>query len=295
MDRKILVLGGASYDDIIHVDEFFDAKQATIFSKSSYSMAGSTGVGKALAFKKLGFDVTLQAMIGKDIYGELIKEELETSGVRFYPYLTDTTERHTNIMDDHGRRITIYKALSNDVYIDVERYEEIIKEADIVVLNIKNYCRKFIPLIKKHQKPIYVDLHDYDLGNPYHQDFIDAADYVFFSSDRMPDYLTFMRHMIFSGKQWVVATHAEKGASMMDQTGQLVEIEADRIELVDTNGAGDNFFAGFVTGLIHGLDPRQSLLMGKLAANACIQSNKITGKDLSYSSLMKKISETEKN
>ena len=70
---KILVLGGASYDEIIHVNEFFEAKAETIFANNSYSTVGSTGVGKALALKKLGFDVAFQAIIGKDIYGKMMR------------------------------------------------------------------------------------------------------------------------------------------------------------------------------------------------------------------------------
>lgn len=292
---RILVLGGASYDDIIQVDEFFKPRSATIFSKSAYSMAGSTGVGKAMALQKLGFEVSFQAVIGSDIYGSFIVEELQSANVRFHPFFVNQTERHTNIMDRHGKRISIFQVIADGNEVDVKEYESLIKEADLICLNIMDYCRRFIPLIKKHRKPIYCDLHDYNLGNPYHQDFIEAADYLFLSSDRMEHYREFMRSMIGIGKKWVVVTHAERGAAAMNRDGEYVEIEADKVPLADTNGAGDNFFSGFLYGFLHGYSLRQCLLLGKFSANLCIQSKKIIDEKLSSETIIKKLSETDKN
>ncbi len=292
---KVLVLGGASYDDIIHVDEFFEPVAKTIFTSSSYSMAGSTGVGKALAMKKLGFDVDFHAVIGKDIYGEMITRELIEQGVRFFPHYTEETERHTNIMNKHGERISIFKSFAGNPVIDVSIYEDLIEKADIVVLNIIDYCRKFIPLLRKHKKPIYCDLHDYDIGNPHHQDFIDCADYLLLSSEKMPDYENFMSQMIDQGKRWIVVTHGSLGSSAMDKTHKLFELSGSKIEIIDTNGAGDNFFAGFVYGMEKGNRILEALELGRISADACIQSEKITSDELNPDFLQKKMSESIKN
>ena len=277
---KILVLGGASYDDIVHVDEFFDTKSSTVFTQKSYSTPGSTGVGKALALKKLGFDVSFQALIGDDYYGKIISNELKKAGVKFYPHFSDKTEKHINIMNKLGERITLFTQMPSELDIDVYKYERLIKDADIVVLNITNYCRYFIPLLKKYDKPVFCDLHDYDGFNPHHQDFIINSDHIFFSSEKMENYELFMNKMLNKGKKLIIATRAKDGAVALDKSGK-VEIPANEIEIVDTNGAGDNFFAGFLYGYTHKHNLKDSLLMGRIAAESCIQSEKIVSDKLS--------------
>ncbi|XFA98958.1 carbohydrate kinase family protein [Candidatus Izemoplasma sp. B36] len=277
---KILVLGGASYDDIVHVDEFFEATSSTVFTNKSYATPGSTGIGKSIALKKLGFDVTFQALIGDDYYGKMITNTMKKEGVKFHPHITDKTEKHINIMNKHGERITMFTQMPNELDIDVYKYEKLIKEADIVALNIKNYCRYYIPLLKKYNKPVFCDLHDYDGFNPHHQDFIINSDHIFFSTEKMKNYELFMNNMINKGKKLVIATKANDGAVALDKNG-LVEIPSNKIKIIDTNGAGDNFFAGFLYGYTHKHNLKDSLLMGRIAAESCIQSEKIVSDELS--------------
>ncbi|XMB72180.1 PfkB family carbohydrate kinase [Mycoplasmatota bacterium WC30] len=284
---KILVLGGASYDEIIHVNEFFEATSTTTIANESYSTPGSTGVGKALALKKLGFDVAFQAIIGRDIYGKFISDTIKNAGIEFYPHYVDKTERHTNTMDKHGHRISIFNTIADesDIYVDV--YEKLIKDSDIVCLNIINYCRYFIPLIKKHNKPIFCDIHDYDGKNPHHKDFIESSDYIFMSSDNLFEYRTYMEKLITKGKQWVVVTHAEKGATYLSKNSGFIDIPGNEIDILDTNGAGDNFFAGFLYGYLNNLSPLKSLKLGRLSAETCIKSKNIVSSKLNLKYLLK--------
>ncbi len=291
---KILVLGGASYDDIIQVDQFFNPISQNVFARKAYSVVGSTGAGKALALAKLGYDVTFVAVIGNDEYGKKIEQKMKDSKVRFYPNYFGNTERHCNIMNPSGDRISIFLTKEDGSEINVKQFASIVQDADLVVLNIKDYCQKFIPMIQQYQKPIYCDIHDYDLGNPYHQVFLNAADYLFLSSDRLPQYKEFMNDMIKEGKNWVVCTHAKNGSSAINQTDSIVSISADPIDILDTNGAGDNFFAGFLFGYLEGFSLEQSLLCGKFSANSCITSKEIVGENLNREYLLKKLSECDK-
>ena len=103
------------------------------------------------------------------------------------------------------------------------------------------------------------------------------------SSDKMPDYKTFMKSL---NREWVVCTHAEKGATaLINDT--FVDIEALPCNVVDTNGAGDNFFSGFLYGILKNYSIRQSLEIGSLIAKDCIQTKEIVAKDLSVSEIQK--------
>ena len=66
-------------------------------------------------------------------------------------------------------------------------------------------------------------------------------------------------------------TRSEKGCVVASK-GRLIAVPAAPIErLVDTTGAGDLFAAGFVTGLVRGLDHEACARLGALAAAEIIQ------------------------
>jgi sugar/nucleoside kinase (ribokinase family) len=243
--KKILVLGGASYDAIVHLDSFPIPTPQTIHQCQFHEAVGSTGVGKAANLCKLGFDVDLQILTGNDHQGVIIREYVSKLPLNL---LNDTdpngTERHVNLMNALGQRISIFlTSTSSNPPIQYEKYLPNIQAADLVVLNIVDYCRKFIPLLQEHKKEIWTDLHDYDGLNLYHQDFIEAANYIFMSSDNLPDYQDCMLKLIESGKKLLVCTHGSQGASLLTPDKHWIHTPVmDGFERVDTNGAGDAFF-----------------------------------------------------
>lgn len=275
---KALVLGGVSVNTIIYLDKFPKPEPQTAFSKGYHETIGSTGAGKALNLKKLGMDVVLHALIGDDYYGQTIRTYLENAGV---PFIYDIdplgTQRHVNLMDDSGGRISIFFAYGTyEPGIDLSRIEKLIPDSDYVVLNVINYCRTLIPLIKKYRKPIWCDIHDYDGKNGYHHDFIAAADYLFLSSDALPDYRTFMEAQIERGKKLVVCTHGTSGATALTAHRQWIETPIiPTYKRKDANGAGDSFFAGYLYGVSKGFPTDKCLRVSTIVAGLCVTSNEL--------------------
>ena len=110
-----------------------------------------------------------------------------------------------NLMDPVGERISIVLVPGTDeIPVDLARLEAYIERSDCTVLNIQNYCRRLIPLARRHGKPIWCDVHDYNGHDPYYQDFVDATDYLFMSSERMPTYRAFMQDRVSSGAELVI-------------------------------------------------------------------------------------------
>jgi sugar/nucleoside kinase (ribokinase family) len=268
---------------MINLERFPEPRAQTLFSRAYHETVGETGAGKALNLAKLGMPTTLHAMIGADDFGHRIREFLAREGVIFLHDIDPKgTERHVNLMSDDGGRISIYMAYATfEPEVSLARLEPIIAAADHVVISIINYCHRLIPVARRLGKPIWCDIHDWDGRNDYHRDFVAAADYVFMSSDAMPDYRAFMQRQIADGKQLVVCTHGRRGSTALTAAGGWAEMPViDSYQRVDSNGAGDAFFAGFLYGHARGYTVERCLRIATIVSGLCITSRELAFMEL---------------
>jgi sugar/nucleoside kinase (ribokinase family) len=282
--KKILLFGGVSYNMMIDMDEFPDSKPQTLYAKKFHETIGSTGAGKSVALKKLGLDIKFHGIIGEDKYGELIKEHFRNENIPFfYDIDPNGTERHVNLMkSETGERISIFlhyppKCIS----LNEQKIEELIKESDIILLNIAPYCKRYIPLIQKYRKEIWCDLHSYDGENDYYDEFIDFADVIMCSSERYPEYMQFMKRSREMNKKMVICTHGVKGSTVLLPNKEIIELSSLNYKVVDSNGAGDNFLAGLLYGYVNGLTIEKSLKIATIVAGLSLTSKELVASDLS--------------
>lgn len=103
----VFVAGGCSYNSMGYLDEF-PQETETHRARNFQETVGSTGAGKTLNLGRLGMNVTFHAMIGADRYGEVIEETFASEPVTFISDVDPNgTERHINLMNAHGERISI--------------------------------------------------------------------------------------------------------------------------------------------------------------------------------------------
>lgn len=247
---RAVILGGVAWNTMVDIDRFPDPVPQTVFAAGSHEAAGGSGAGKAMNLASLGADVTLWALIGDDEPGERARVELAHRGVEFIGEIDPLgTARHVNLMDSAGDRISIFaNAGSLDADVDVSPMLQRIDQADLVSLTIHNHCRPFIPMAKAAGKDLWVDVHDYDGDDPHHVEFYEAADYLFMSTAATDDCRGFLEERIASGTKAAVCTHGAGGASGITAADGWIDVPAVPVDrIVDTNGAGDAFFAGFAT------------------------------------------------
>ncbi len=269
-----LVLGGVAWNTMVYVDALPGPHPQTVFPQRSHRTVGSSGAGKALNLAGLGADVTLWGLIGDDPEGEAIRAVFDQAGVEFIGHDDPLgTERHTNLMDSSGERISIFvNAGSLDAAIDATFAEPLLAVSDLVAITIKDHCRAFLEPARRSRTPVWIDIHDYDGRNPYHRDFIEAADHLMVSSVLLPGWRSFAEQRIEAGAETVIVTHGADGASGIDQSGTWVDVEAQPAEVVDSNGAGDAFFAGFAVARHAGADMGAAMEAGSAQAAAAVAS-----------------------
>lgn len=292
MNHHIAVIGGTTFDHIVYLPELPQPIPHTIHKAPFNEGVGSTGSGKALALTKLGLPNTLYSVIGNDHFGEQIKSFLKAQGVDTI-FDTDPagTERHINIMDAEGRRISMFITQSSEIIEHNEQaVHQLLDRSSVIVLNIISYCRHLIPFIKKQNKPVWTDLHDYDGKNNYHEDFINAAQYIHLSSDNLPDYKSTMQQLMSRGKELVICTHGKQGASLLTKNGEWLEQPAiQNVPITDSNGAGDSFFSGFLYAYLQNYSLQKCLQYGAVCGALAVTSPYLTAEHLSADYIEKEI------
>lgn len=281
---SVLVTGSASYDTLIHVEAFPPARPGTVFSRSCRQVVGGTGAGKALAASRLFDRTVFHTFVGDDEDGRRIRERLGREPMELRAETDPAgTERHVNVMDHAGGRQSFYTHYATfEPRFDPAGLDAEVAVCDAVVLNIMNYCRRVIPLARHHRKELWIDIHDWDGTNPYHQEFIDAADWLFLSSEALEDWRGFMERQIEAGKKAVVCTHGRHGSTHLGAGGQFVDLPALEVyPRVDTNGAGDSFLVGFLYGHRNGHGLEECQRYATVCAGLTVSSPELVHPDLS--------------
>lgn len=284
MTQPVLILGGASLDTVIHLAELPAPRPQTLWPRESYRAVGSTGAGKSLNLAALGQPVMFHTLLGQDPEAVQIRDTLRHRQIQLLVEETRApTEQHVNLMSADGKRISLFiQPPPEPAVINWAPAQEALARCSLAVINILGYVRSALPWLVEAGVPIWTDLHDYDGRNPYHEPFIEAASAVFLSSDNLPDYQNTMKRLIERGKAFVVCTHGSKGATLLTAGGQWLEQPVVPVaEVIDTNGAGDAFFSGFLFRYLQGADWAECLRAGAVCGALCVTSRALASAALS--------------
>ncbi|WP_436498282.1 carbohydrate kinase family protein [Actinokineospora sp. HUAS TT18] len=275
---KVFVAGPVSWNRLVVLDRLPEARPHTVFADRHWMAVGGTSAGKALNLASLGAQVTLRTVVGDDDLGRAVLDVLERAGVEVIAEVADgATEQHLNLMDPHGGRVSIYLELPElrDARHD-ERAFAAMAAADAAVIDLAEHARPLLAAARAAGVPVWCDLHSYDGVADFHRDFVAAADHVFLNDDAFRDgpgrdddgLLALLKSL---GKPAVATLGADGALGVAD--GAVHRVPAVPIEeIVDTNGAGDAFFSGFLVAHLAGSDMVAAMAAGAEQATRCLAS-----------------------
>lgn len=270
MTTRVLVVGPASCNEVIHLASLPAAVSGTHFAERAWPALGGTSAGKALNLASLGAEVTLLTVLGTDDVARRVRVSLEAGGVRVVSRESSSgqCERHVNLMTDAGERVSIYTHLPEPT-ADWTRADadEHLAEADVVVVDLAAHARPWVVWAQEAGVPVWTDLHDYDGRSAFHAAFA-HADHVQLSSIALPEWRAVAARIAAEQDGTVAVTHGADGSAAVGPDGRWAEVPGEEIDVVDTNGAGDAFFAGFLMSRLAGADLDASLRAG--AAQAAV-------------------------
>ncbi|MGW8358823.1 adenosine kinase [Streptomyces wedmorensis] len=273
-EYDVLVLGGAGVDTIVYVPELpLPYADSYAIRPGIETRAGQTGDFVALGLSSLGLRTHHIDTIGDDVPGDLVRAFHRDHGIGFTA-VPGGTKRAVNLVGPDGRRLSLYDDSRSQ---ESDRLPEALlgplaSASRHAHVSITHPCAFALPLLREAGLTLSTDLHDWDGENPYHEPFAYGADIVFVSSTALADREKTMHRILERGRaEVVVATAGAEGAYMLSAAG-LVHVPAvtPRGPVVDSNGAGDAFAAGFLFGRLTGEAPDRCALYGAVAgAHAC--------------------------
>ncbi|MGW5422204.1 PfkB family carbohydrate kinase [Streptomyces sp. NPDC003943] len=277
-DIDVLVLGGAGVDTIVYVPELpLPLADSHMIRPGIQTRAGQTGDFVALGLHRLGLRTHHLDMVGADPEGELVRAFHRDQGIP----LTEVhqpagTKRAVNLVDPGGRRLSLYDATrGHDAdRLPPETVKALAARSGHAHVSLTQPCAHALPLLHDAGVTLSTDLHDWDGRDDYHRPFAYEADVVFLSAAALDDPERTLRHIAEHGRaSVVVATAGAAGAHLLTgPDAEPVHIPAvtPPAPVVDSNGAGDAFAAGFLYAWLSGAPVRTCALYGAVAgAYAC--------------------------
>ena len=266
----IVVCGPVSWNTLVYLDQLPEPRPHVTFALEDFQTVGGTSAGKALHLTGLGRTVTCQTLLGDDDASGRVRSALESAGIRVTaPVVPGAGERHLNLMTRAGERVSVYLSVPAFSEPDVARFAAMSRGAAALVMDLSETSRALLPTAIAAGVPLWTDVHDYDGRSEFHEPFIRAADYIFMNADGMSDPSAFMRARVEAGATAVVCTLGADGAMAFDAEGQH-RVAAVPVEVRDTNGAGDAFFAGFLDATLSGASTAAALTAAAAQATVAL-------------------------
>ena len=270
---RVFVAGPATWNQLVYVDALPDARPHTVMAQRHHETVGGTSAGKALNLRSLGLEVTLRTHLGSDDAGDEVERVLRCAGLDLVVERSLRTERHLNLMAADGGRLSLHLDKPGAASEEHRaRTATALAASAVALVDLAEESRPLLRRARDAGVPVWCDLHDYDGQNPFHQDFVDAADVLFLNEDGMPDPLPWMRERVAVGTWLVVATQGARGALAVTRDEE-VHVPAPAVAtIVDTNGAGDAFLAGFLLARLGRAALPVAMAAGHRQAARCLAS-----------------------
>ena len=169
-----------------------------------------------------------------------------------------------------------------------ERGDEIFSGADSIVVEFdieEPILKKVLDLAQKHGKEVYTVISNMSIAmkrrdllqrtavlvcNEQEAGMLFSEDYTGTDPEDLKEIM--VRRARLSGIPRIVVTLGERGAVYADKNGEAGVCPALRVDVVDTTGAGDAFFAGVAIGLTYGKTIGEACVIGTRLAASVIAS-----------------------
>lgn len=270
---EVVVVGGAGVDTNVYLGgDDIDWAVESNFTRNVDS-AGQAGGYASRLFAQLGKRTGYIGPVGDDALGRFLCDALARDGVDLAGVFVDAggTNRSVNLVYRDGRRKNFYDGRgSMTLQPDLGLCRRVLARTRLAHFSIVHWARQLLPLARELGALVAVDLQDVvSVDDGYRQDFVDAADVLFFSAVNHPDPTPVIdAYRRRNPRAICVVGMRARGAALgtADGVRTFGPVPHDR-PVVDTNGAGDSLAVGFLAShVLDGLSLADAVLRGQILA-----------------------------
>ena len=205
-----------------------------------YYLTGNS-IDFALNYKDLGGDVTEMTILGNDVFADALEERLKEREIPLR--ILKRTDRPTaaakmDLVDGDKKHLHFEGNAMEEIELQDDDLE-FVKQFDIIYAERWAKVGRYIKEIRQEGQ-IWVYDFSKRLEQESNDEIIPYLDYAFFSYDRDDEYIrNFMVKTNEKGAKTVVAMLGEYG-SLAYENGKFYKLDAEKVEVVNTVGAGDS-------------------------------------------------------
>lgn len=252
---NFIVAGITQIETIVKVDRIpVGYAPLTSVPDTIFTAAGGDAYNETLALKWLGNQVSFLSIVGRNQDMSIFNPSNRSVTIQTEYILRKLESTPTQvILYDKDRRQQIFEDIKGlrDMSYDMAMVSPLVGQSDMVVLANANFCRPFIEVAKRYEKPIAVNIHDFRREKEkYNADFLGAANILYFSDDTMTeDPFDFIRSIADTyHPDIIILGQGAKGLILYDRAREL-NVHYNTVktnEVVNTAGAGNALFACFL-------------------------------------------------
>ncbi|NUS73466.1 MAG: carbohydrate kinase family protein [Corynebacteriales bacterium] len=279
VDLDIFVVGGVGVDTIVRVPTLPLPAQDTIKVPPIRQYVAHTGNGVAMGCHNLGLRTHLVDVIGDDPEGALVLAHYAQAELPFdYQKHPSGTRRSVNLVDPRGTRLSLYDGRHPpDLSVNPRLYREPLGRTRHAHISLIDWGRHVLAEATEAGITTSTDLHSWNGKDEYRQDFAYGADLVFVSTSALGHRIEETTENILTrGRaRAVVALAGGDGSYLKLPDRPLRHIPAIALppeQVVDTNGAGDSYVAGFLYARLSGKDWESCAQAGTLAGAHAVRA-----------------------
>jgi ribokinase len=270
---KIVVVGSMSMDFIVET-KIVPAEGETVIGEKFSVLFGGKGANQAIASARLGNETIMIGCVGTDPYGDMVISNFQQNNVNtscIEKREGTTGSAHITLQNGENRIIIVEGANAKVKPEIIEKYGEVLKEADLIILQqeipeetvkaVIDYCSErgiktlLNPAPARPISEFYLKKLDYIIPNEHEFS-------VTFNGMNQEDALA-----LYSNR--LIITLGSKGAIYHDGNKEII-VPAQKCDVVDTTGAGDCFVAAFSDGVLRGYSLTDSIHRACMASGIAI-------------------------
>lgn len=277
MMSRVCVVGSINMDLVVR-SERIPIGGETILGGEFRSIPGGKGANQAVAARRLGAEVDMVGCIGDDAFGKELKEGLkrEGIGVKFVREVEGSSGVALITVSDEGENSIVVSPGANGlVSIEMVREaKEVIAEADIVLVQLEIPLEAVRETIRiANESGVRVILNPAparDIGNL--DVFIvtpNETEGRLLVGGSVASPLSIEEIIRGLRASYVIVTRGKEGVSF-GVNGDIREMEAYPVRVVDSTAAGDAFNGGLAVGIAEGMEIEAAIRFGQKAAGIAV-------------------------